>query len=171
LDDFSPILKVADEHPIDPVYFESAFLEDDVEEAFLKILNEPYKEFDSGAETRDLYTNHIRYRGSRIYSVLMFKGRGLKTELNLSNVGINGNQLLKLAKNSAAQLFLVQHVNKINTDVIETLRDHLLSYSQFSKVYICVVDGTDTARILAGLGMDLKALKAKKDPRGRKTKH
>lgn len=167
LDNFKDLLK-KDASKIDDKYVKSAFLEDDVEEAFLKILDEPYKEQDSGAETRDLFTTKIKYKGERLYSALMFKGRGLKTELNLSNAGKNGNQLLKLAKNSSAQLFLIQHVNKINPEVTETLKDHLLSYSQFKKVYICIVEGDDTARVLRSLKLDLDKLMNKKDKSGRK---
>jgi hypothetical protein len=162
IDNFKKLLKKADGRAIDRKYFESAFLEDDVENAFLEVLNEPYKEQDSGAETRDLFTNNVIINRKRIQTAIMFKGRGVRKTLQISDCGKNGNQLLKLAKNTTAQLYIVQHVNKIESDVIEALKDHLLSNSHAKKILICPIDGKDTARLLTALGKDLELLKTKK---------
>ncbi len=162
IDNFKKLLKKVDEKEIDKKYFESAFLEDDVENAFLDVLNEPYKEQDSGAETRDLFTNNVIINRKRIQTAIMFKGRGVKKTLQISDCGKNGNQLLKLAKNTTAQLYIVQHVNKIEPDVIEALKDHLFSNSHTKKILICPIDGKDTARLLKALGKDLELLKTKK---------
>lgn len=160
IDNFKKILN--DDEKIDSKYFFSAFLEDDVENTFLEILNEPYKENDSGAEMRDLYTNNIKIDGKRIHTAIMFKGRGIKKSLKISNCGINGDQLLKLAKNTTAQLFIIQHVNKIESEVIESLKHHLTAFSQVDNIMICPIDGKDTARILASAGKDLEGLINKK---------
>lgn len=161
IDNFKPFLANVDITDVDNKYFNSAFLEDDVENAFLEILNEPYKENDSGAETRDLYTNKIRINGRRVQAVIMFKGRGVKIPLTIADCGKNGDQLIKLAKNTTAQLYIVQHVNKIQPEVIEALKDHLMSYSYLNELFICTVDGTDTVRVLKGLNRDLDALSEK----------
>lgn len=162
IDNFQKILSGIDELSIDKKFYNSAFLEDDVEETFLEILNEPYKEYDSGAEMRDLYTNNIKINGKRIHTAIMFKGRGVKKTLTIADCGKNGNQLLKLAKNTTAQLYIVQHVNKIDPDVTETLKHHLLAYSQLNKIIICIIDGKDTARILKAANKDLQQLMDKK---------
>jgi hypothetical protein len=162
IDNFKKLLKKVDGRTIDKKYFESAFLEDDVENAFLEVLNEPYKEQDSGAETRDLFTNNVSINRKRIQTAIMFKGRGVRKTLQISDCGKNGNQLLKLAKNTTAQLYIVQHVNKIESDVIEALKDHLFSNSHAKKILICPIDGKDTARLLKALGKDLELLKTKK---------
>lgn len=142
-------------------YAESAFLEDDVENAFLDALGEPYKESDSGSEIRDLFTDKLVVKGKRLSAAIMLKGRGVKGPLTLRECGKNGNQLLKLSKNTAAQCFVVQHVNKIEQDVRDTLIDHVLMNSRFQKVYVCFIDGVDTARFLKGRGLNLDELKAK----------
>ncbi|MCK5660472.1 MAG: hypothetical protein KAH86_03865 [Methanosarcinales archaeon] len=143
-------------------FSEDCFLEDDVENAFLKTLEEPYKELDGGAETRDLFSDRIAYKGKRLATVFMFKGRGQKGELTIKKAGSTGNQLLKLAKNNSAECFIVQHIHKINPDVREALQDHILQNTRLSKVYICFIDGIDTARFLKSVGENLEELKNKK---------
>jgi len=161
IDNFKELLKKIPESEIEKKFTESAFLEDDVENAILKVLNENYKEFDSGAETRDLYTDHFKVNGIRLQTMIMLKGRSVKGPLKIRNCGSNGDQLLKLAKNTFAQLYIVQHVNKIEPEVLEAFADHLLSHSTISHIYICKIDGMDTARLLKGLEYDLEELKNK----------
>lgn len=142
-------------------YSKNCFLEDDVENAFLEKLEEPYKELDSGSETRDLFSDRIIYNDKRLATVFMFKGRGQTGELTIKKSGSTGNQLLKLAKNNSAECFIVQHTNKINPDVREAIQDHILQNTRLSKVYICFIDGIDTARFLKSLGKNLEELKNK----------
>ncbi|MFO8072828.1 MAG: hypothetical protein R6V85_13225 [Polyangia bacterium] len=143
-------------------YTEGAFLEDDVIEAFCEAIGEPYREVHSGSETRDLYTTRLTVGGKRINTAAMFKGRGVKHPLRIRDCGSQGNQLLKLVKNTSAQLFIVQHVHKIDPEVNETLRDHVIGLTRFSRVYLCLIDGVDTARFLKGMGRDLDEMKARK---------
>ena len=143
-------------------FCESAFLEDDIESVFLKAFGEPYKELDSGAETRDLFTDRLIVEGRRLDTAIMFKGRGVRTPLRIRDCGKNGDQLLKLAKNKAAQCFIVQHVHKIEPAVKEALNDHVLSNSIYSKVYVCFIDGVDTARVLKSRGLNLEELKQRR---------
>lgn len=140
-------------------YAKGVFLEDDVEECFLGALGEPYKEADSGAETRDLFTDKLVVNGKRLATAIMFKGRGLPGPLSLDKCGSKGNQLLKLAKNNAAECFIIQHVNKIEPDVKETLIDLALANTRFGKIYVCFIDGVDTARLLKSMGKNLEELK------------
>ncbi len=168
LDVFSDLLKTVNPSDIDPKFTESAFLEDDVENVVLEIIGEPYKEYDSGAETRDLSTSRITINKKRYNSVIMFKGRGVKGPLKLSDCGKNGDQLLKLAKNSMASLIIVQHVNKIEPEVLEALRDHLAGHSNVTDIKICAIDGMDTARILKAKNKDLAVLAANRSNSGRK---
>ncbi len=117
-----------------------------------------------------MYTDRIFVNGIRHSSAIMFKGRAVSGTLRISNCGKNGDQLLKLSKNSFAELFIVQHVNKIDHDVREALKDHILVHSSLSKIKMCFIDGLDTARILSGAGEDLDELMKKKSNSGRKSK-
>jgi len=163
IDDFDNFKNIKQVTSLEVTTFaKDCFLEDDIEEAFLKELGEPYKELDSGAETRDLFTDKLVFDGKRLATVIMFKGRGVKGELTIDKCGLKGNQLLKLAKNNSAECFILQYTNKINPDVREALQDHILQNTRLSKVYICFVDGSDTARLLKSLGKDLSELQIKK---------
>jgi hypothetical protein len=165
VDDFDNFKQIKQVTPSEVAGYEKdCFLEDDIENAVLETLGEAYKEPDSGAETRDLFTDRIIYDGKRLATVFAFKGRGKKGELTIDKAGSKGNQLLKLAKNNSAQCFIVQHTNKINQDVREALIDHVLQNTKMSKVYFCFIDGLDTARLLKSLGKDLDVLKNKKLP-------
>lgn len=143
-------------------YSKDCFLEDDVKDAFLEKLGEPYNEPHSGAETRDLFSDRLEYSGKRLAAVFMFKGKGEPGELVIKKAGSTGNQFLKLAKNNSAECFIVQHTNKISPDAREALQDHVLQNTRLSKVYICFIDGVDTARFLKSVGRNLEELKNKK---------
>lgn len=162
IDNFKNLTDKVKAMDIAPKYTKSVFLEDDVEETFLDILCEPYKELDSGAEMRDLYTDKVLINGKRIASAWMFKGRSVKGPLKIKGCGKNADQLLKLSKNTFAQLFVVQHGHKIEPEVIEALRDHLLAHSLSHDIKILIIDGIETARILKAKGKDLDALMNKK---------
>lgn len=162
IDNFKELLKTIDSNEINSKFYSSAFLEDDVENTFLEILGEPYKENDAPSELRDLYTSQVKINGKRTHSAIMFKGRGVKKSLHISDCGKNGDQLLKLAKNTTATLYVVQHVNKIESEVIEALKHHLLAFSQVKNIKICAIDGKDTARILKAAGKNLEELMNKK---------
>ena len=162
IDDFDNFKEIKEIKSIEVKnYSKNCFLEDDVENAFLEKLEEPYKELDSGSETRDLFSDRIIYNDKRLATVFMFKGRGQTGELTIKKSGSTGNQLLKLAKNNSAECFIVQHTNKINPDVREAIQDHILQNTRLSKVYICFIDGIDTARFLKSLGKNLEELKNK----------
>ncbi len=161
IDNFSSIKNISSNEVMD--YASGEFLEDDVEECFLEALVEPYKEVDSGSETRDLFTDKLIVNGKRLSTAIMFKGRGLKGSLSLNKCGSKGNQLLKLAKNNAAECFIVQHVDKIEPDVREALIDFILANTRFNKTYVCFIDGLDTARFLKGMGKNLDMLSNSKN--------
>lgn len=169
-DAFKDIIKSVNMIEVMGKYDNSVFLEDDVENVFIRLFGETptYKEKDSGSEMRDLYTDRVFINGIRYSTAVLFKGRAVKGSLRISDCGKNGDQLLKLAKNTFSELFIVQHVNKIDHDVREALRDHLLVHSPLSKIKICFIDGLDTARILKGAGENLEELKNNKSVSGRK---
>jgi hypothetical protein len=160
-DNFPNISEVSSNEVLE--YSHSAFLEDDVEDAFLEALGEPYKEPHSGSETRDLFTDKLQIDGRRLSTVIMFKGRSVRVPLSIDQCGTKGTQLLKLAKNNSAECFVVQHVNKIEPEVREALTDHVLMNTNFFNVYLVFIDGTDTARFLKSRGLDLEEMKKKKN--------
>lgn len=142
----------------DQKYFNSFFYEWKIKREFLKIFDEPYSQGDSGAEMCDMYTDNLKVNGKRLHSIIMLKGKSVKTKLEISDCGKNGDQLLKMAKNFIGKLYIVQHVNEISQNVKDALVDHLEVHSKDKEVKVCFIDGQDTAKILSGLGCDLEEI-------------
>jgi hypothetical protein len=56
-------------------------------------------------------------------------------------------------------------VNDIEEDVCETMIDHIQNRTKLGgDLYVCFINGLDTARILKGLGEDLEQSANKKLP-------
>lgn len=122
--------------------------EDTIKEAIADIIGEPFIPKHSPAEKSDLYSNHIELRGKRIDTAFMLKGPSVK-KLTLDKAGSKGTQILKLTK-EPANLFIVQSTGQIDTYVIEHLQSEVFRESEKRghKLYYCIIDGTDTARLL-----------------------
>ncbi|MDN4165735.1 hypothetical protein QWY31_09490 [Cytophagales bacterium LB-30] len=156
IDQFKPLLEKST--VVDVKYFNSFFYEWKIKREFLKIFDEPYSQGDSPAEMCDMYTDNLKVNGKRLHSIIMLKGKSIKTELQISDCGINGDQLLKMSKNFIGKLYIVQHVNAISQNVKDALVDHLEVHSKDREVKVCFIDGQDTAKILSGFGCDLEEM-------------
>lgn len=156
IDQFKILLEKPKE--IDKKYFNSYFYEKKIKREFLKIFDEPYSQGDSGSELCDMYTDNLKVNGKRLHSIIMLKGLSIKKELQISDCGKNGDQLLKVSKNFIAKLYIVQHVNSISQSVKDALVDHLEVHSKDWNVKVCFIDGDDTAKILSGYGCDLEEM-------------
>lgn len=131
-------------------------LEDDVKEAFKTLAGEPLHQEDRSVEIEDLYTTNIKLEedGDRINTAFMLKGRGLQGIMRPENLGSNGDQVIRLFQ-SPADLLIVQYVGKIGS----LTRKHIKQTAKATDAsYYCIVDGTDTARILetSGIKYELK---------------
>lgn len=119
-----------------------------VKQSLADIIGERFVPKDWAGEKSDLYTTQVVLRGKRVDAAFLLKGPSVDV-LTIGGLGTRGNQVLKLTKEPAT-LFVVQHVGKIESDVIEHLESEVTKQSKVRgvKVYYCVIDGTDTARIL-----------------------
>jgi len=121
-----------------------------VKEAFCKILSvSPPRDW--GGERSDLYAD-VRYLGRLIPAAFMLKGRGTLGKLTVRKCGKNGDQILRLIE-EPARLFVVQHVDSIDSNVIRLLEIAVGSVAkETQKLYYCVLNGIETARILLAYG-------------------
>jgi hypothetical protein len=117
-----------------------------IKEALCKILSvSPPKDW--GGERSDLYAD-VRYQGKLIPAAFMLKGNGTPGKLTVRKCGKNGDQILRLVE-EPARLFVVQHVNSIDSNVIKLLEIAVGSIAKEArKLYYCVLDGIETARLL-----------------------
>jgi hypothetical protein len=103
---------------------------------------------DWGGEKNDLFTNKLRFRGSRRTAAFAIKGRATRGPLTPKKMGKNGDQLGRLFS-SDAQLFFVVYHSKVDEAIHAQMRVYALGRALGGgRVYYCVVDGDDLGRLI-----------------------
>ncbi len=126
--------------------------EDHIQTFFEEIIGENVHRKDWGGETSDLVTSHIKVGGGRLRAAFLLKGSGTKGKLTIQKCGKNGDQIVRLVE-APADLYIIQHVDEIDERVIKDLKGKVqLNNSQGNNCLMCIIDGTDTARILLAYG-------------------
>lgn len=122
--------------------------EDKIQTSFEEIIGENFHQNDWGGELNDLVTSHIKVKGQRIRAAFMLKGNGTKGKLTIAKCGQNGDQIVRLV-DAPVDLYIIQHVGEIDQRVIFDLKSKVqLKIWERQKCQMCILDGTDTARIL-----------------------
>lgn len=123
--------------------------ESNIKQSIVQILGEPFVSKDWGGETADLFTSHIVYQAKRLAAGFLLKGPAVKGTLTIKYLGKNGDQIVRLTSTSL-DLYVVQFVGPIAQMVVDHLDAHVHQAAQRvgKDRYYCVMDGTDTARLL-----------------------
>jgi hypothetical protein len=125
-----------------------ALSEDEVQTMFEEIIGENFHQEDWGGEINDLVTSHVTVGGKRLRAAFLLKGSGTKGRLTIAKCGKNGDQISRLTE-APADLYVIQHVGEIDQRVMYDLRDKvLLRVFKGESCQMCILDGTETARIL-----------------------
>lgn len=126
--------------------------EDQIQRSIERILGEPSREQDWGGERSDIFTRHVILQGQRVPAAFLLKGPGLKGTLYPAKLGKRGDQLHRLFQEPAV-LFVIQYVGRIDSTV-DQLAGALASQivRPGRAVAYCLIDGTDTARLLVAYG-------------------
>lgn len=149
IDSFSKVKEIDRDQVISLVPVDVS--EGHIKNALCKILSVSDPPKDWGGERSDLYTD-VKYHGKLIPAAFMLKGRGTAGKLTVKKCGKNGDQIIRLVE-EPARIFVVQHVNSIDPNVIKLLEIAVGSISkQRSTFYYCVMDGIETARLLLAYG-------------------
>ena len=120
--------------------------------SFEDIIGENYHQIDWGGELNDIYTTFFHFNNKRTSAAFMLKGRGTKGKLTIQKAGKNGDQILRLVKHHA-QIYIIQHIGEIAQEVREDIYLKIkLKRLQGEEAYFCIIDGTDTTRILKAYG-------------------
>lgn len=126
--------------------------EDEIQTFFEEIIGENFHQEDWGGELNDLVTSQVKVDGKRIRAAFLLKGSGTKGKLTIAKCGKNGDQIERLVE-APVDLYVIQHVGEIAQRVIYYLRSKVqLKVSEGQKCQMCILDGTDTARILKAYG-------------------
>ena len=122
--------------------------EDRIQTFFEEIIGENFHQEDWGGEINDLVTSHIRVGGKRIRAAFLLKGNGTKGKLTIAKCGRNGDQIVRLTE-APADFYIIQHVGEVDQRVAYDLRSKVqLKVSKGESCQMCILDGTETARIL-----------------------
>lgn len=144
IDSFASVRQESMPRPAD-LKILSTIDESSVKHAFASILGEPIVPKDWGGEKSDLFTTRLQLHGSRVATALAFKGPARFSELTLSHLGKNGDQLERLFS-EPADLVILQHCHRIHNSIRSIMRTYATNPS-YSRRF-CIIDGFDTLRIL-----------------------
>lgn len=144
IDSFAKVKKIRSVPPL------SGMSETQFKHGVQRIVGERGTFKDWGGETSDLWTTRVRLKGRRVAAAFAFKGPGTKGLLTPGKLGKNGDQLLRLFREEA-DVFLVQYVGQIAPTVIQMMAPlaQMKSITTGHKIYYGVIDGNDSARIVA----------------------
>lgn len=126
--------------------------EDEIQAFFEEIIGENFHQEDWGGELNDLVTSQVKVSGKRIRAAFLLKGSGTRGRLTIAKCGKNGDQIVRLVE-APVDLYIIQHIGEIDQRVIYDLRSKvLLKVSEGQNCKMCILDGTETARILRAYG-------------------
>lgn len=118
--------------------------ESQVKRYLREIIGEPYDQTDWGGELNDLFTNRVTVDGRRVDAAFMLKGPGIDGPMRIKDAGTRGDQFQRLFQ-SPAEMYVIQFNGKIEDRTIRHIKDLAKAYE--APMY-CIIDGTDTARLL-----------------------
>jgi hypothetical protein len=115
-----------------------------------KLLGETGTFNDWGGEMSDLHTTRPRVNGTRHTAAFAFKGPGVTGILTPARLGKNGDQIQRLF-NEDADIYMVQYGEQIAPSVLVQLAAFAQAKSLTTgrKIYYGVIDGADSARLVA----------------------
>lgn len=99
-----------------------------------------------------VFTAQVKVGGERLSAAFLLKGKGTRGKLTIKKCGKDGGQIVRLLE-VPADLYVIQHVDGIDEGLICDLKEKIESINtQGKSCRMCVIDGTDTARILLAYG-------------------
>jgi len=123
------------------------YSEEQIKNWFAKIIMEGNIPKDWGGEYSDLYSTHVHLKGKRLHAAFLFKGPSKFHRMKMTDLGKNGDQIVRLFQ-EPADIFFLQHCHYISAAIIHTME--AFSSRMYMPKYFCLVDGIDTLRILKG---------------------
>lgn len=120
-----------------------------VKAAFAEIIGEPFVPKDWGGERSDLFSSRLTIEETELSAAFLLKGPAVRGPLHPSDLGLRGDQMLRLFE-EPADMFVLQHAYKIETTTRKLMR--ILAMDGRHPRRYCVIDGADTYRILRAYG-------------------
>lgn len=127
--------------------------EKDVKKKFHEVIGDPFIQKDWGGERCDIYTSHIIFRNTKKPCAFILKGKSYsRGKLMPSDLGKNGDQIVRLFQ-EPAEIYFIQSNGYIDSTVESIVQAFVTQkMKEGYKVFYCLIDGIDTARILKAYG-------------------
>lgn len=119
--------------------------EQNIKQYFADIIGEPSIPKDWGGEKSDLLSDRVLVNGQRQSVAFCFKGPSVFKKLEISDLGKNGDQIMRLFE-EPANILVQQHCCSISSAVRNHMRSMANRPGNFRRY--AVIDGYDTVRIL-----------------------
>ncbi len=120
--------------------------ETDIKRAVAEIINEGKIPNDWGGEQSDLFSCNVSVERRYMPTAFLFKGPAHFTEMKMSHLGKNGDQIVRLFS-EPARLLVLQHCHNVSNAVRSTMRAFASRVHDLR--YFTIIDGSDTIRILS----------------------
>ena len=120
-----------------------------IKSSIAEILHEGNLSMVCGGEKSDLYTCNLSVNGRFMPTAFLFKGPAKFSEMKMSHLGKNGDQIDRLFS-EPADLLILQHCHTISTAVRSTMR--AFASRVYDLRHFTVIDGYDTVRLLKAYG-------------------
>ena len=114
--------------------------------AVAEILNEGKIPKDWGGEQSDLFSCNVSVEKRYMPAAFLFKGPARFTEMKMSHLGKNGDQIVRLYS-EPARLLVLQHCHNVSSAVRSTMRAFASRVHDLR--YFSIIDGRDTHRLLS----------------------
>jgi hypothetical protein len=122
--------------------------EEEIKQFLHRILGEMDVSKDWGGEKNDIYTSRLQFRHARRTAAFALKGRATTGPLTPRKMGKNSDQIGRLMSSEAGVFFVVYH-SKVEQSIHEQMRAYGLARAfAGNRVYYCVIDGQDLARLV-----------------------
>ena len=138
--------------------------EEEIKRSFARLLGEDVIPKDWGGERSDLFTTRVHVDGRRVSASFAFKGPSKFHPMTLADLGKNGDQIDRLLT-EPAELLVLQHCHLVSTPVRNMMKAYANQLGN-QRLY-CIIDGSDTLRILRAYEMCGQTSKPQPQPRRR----
>jgi hypothetical protein len=114
--------------------------------AVAEIIHEDKIPRDWGGEQSDLFSSNVSVEKRYMPAAFLFKGPARFTEMKMSHLGKNGDQIVRLFA-EPARLLVLQHCHNVSSAVRSTMRAFASRLHDLR--YFAILDGQDTVRLLS----------------------
>ncbi|MDD5430677.1 MAG: hypothetical protein PHP03_00405 [Candidatus Pacebacteria bacterium] len=145
IDAFAKYKEIYEKLPVPNLNILKSIPEKRIKEYFAQIIGEKNIPKDWGGEKSDLYTANLKVEGQYMAAAFIFKGPSKYKEMEIADLGKNGDQIDRLYF-EPAQMLILQHCHKVSSSVRNMMKAYANQINN-PRLY-CVIDGYDTIRIL-----------------------